>query len=52
VEGALVVVLHGVLDETAYGLGVMCGIETRPTDQLTDLALDVAHRFLCGHAFP
>src|SRR5690349_15041250 len=37
VERALVVVLDGVLHETAYGLGVARGVEPRPSDQLTDL---------------
>jgi hypothetical protein len=52
VEGPLVVVLHGVLDETPDRLRVAGRIETRSTDQLADLALDVTHRFLCRHTFP
>ena len=52
VEGALVVVLDGVLHEAAHGLRVARRVEPGPADQLANLALDVAHRFLCRHAFP
>ena len=52
VERSLVVVLHGVLHESPHGLGVARRVETRTADQLADLALDVADRFLCRHDCP
>ena len=52
VQRALVVVLHGVLHQAAHGLRVARRVQTRAADQLADLTLDMAHRFLSGHASP